>query len=310
MKNKKIWIIVIAAVLAVSAAVLFIKTSGERKDKKAAVDLYFFNEQRTSIVMETRDIKYRYSEELTQNVLKALIRGPVDSKKAKIMNSRTKVNSIQTAPEGLIVDFSGEYFSGDSAQDILTAYAVVKTLCSIDFISCVKITVDGDELSMPNGNKLGFLSSGDINLQTDTESTEMSEITLYFADAQGMYLVPQKRTIKITDKQPIEQYIVNELIKGPSDGSMSPVLSPDTSVISVETKDGICFVNLKANFLEKNSGGTAKESFAVYSIVNSLTELSNVASVQFLIDGKKTEFFGQFGFSEPFSRNEEMIHRD
>ena len=94
----------------------------------------------------------------------------------------------------------------------------------------------------------------DINLSTDTYNSETREIALYFPNKDGNKLVMETRTIKVTDQQPLAQYIINELIKGPENKELSVPLSKDTVLLSVETSDNICFVNFKANFTDKNSG--------------------------------------------------------
>ena len=50
-------------------------------------------------------------------------------------------------------------------------------------------------------------------------------------------------------------------------------------------------------------GGSLQESFTISQIVKSLTELSSVNRVQFLIDGKKEEsLMGHFDISKPFEK--------
>lgn len=307
MRSKKLWTaFLILLLIAVAAASLYFSSS-DGGGRKRNMNLYFLNAEQTSIVAEKREIKYRTASELPDEVLNALIKGPLDSKLARLMDDTVKVNSLEMIKGDIIVDFSREYMSGDSAKDILTTYAVVKSLCEIPEIDRVKVSVEGENITSSTGTALDFLSSDDIKLENENSSNEERTVRLYFADSEGNKLIAEDRTITITDKQPIEQYIVNELIKGPAYSNMSAVLSADTAVISVETKDGICFVNLMASFITKNSGGSAKETLAVYSIVNSLTELDEVNSVQFLIDGKKIDEFGHFGFSEPFERNEVII---
>lgn len=304
--NKPMRVLMFAVLVAVAAAALYFALpdgGGRRRN----MDLYFLNEQHTSIVAENREIKYRTTDDLPYEVVRALIKGPSDSKNSRVLPSETQINTIEVIKGDVVVDFSSEYFSGDSAQDILSAYAVVKSLCGIPNINRVKVSVCGNPVTTPSGSSLNFLSNDDIKLESDISSDETRRVKLYFSDPGANGLTAEEREIKCTDDQPLEQLIVNELVKGPSYTNLSAVLSSDTQVISAQTKDGICFVNLKANFLDRNSGSDAKENIAVYSIVNSLTELDGVNAVQFLIDGQKVSTFGQFGFGEPFVRNDEMI---
>ncbi len=309
MKRYKVLLAIALLVVVAIASVLLVmrNTTDDTDEKKTQVSLYFLNEQHNTIVEEKKELSYKNINELPNLVIQNLIKGPSDSKRMRILDKRTRVNSIKWNGADIMIDFSDEYLTGESTQDILATYAVVKSLCSVQGVSRVKVTVDGDAITEPGGNQIDFLSDDDINLATDTNSTEKQNVTLYFADKEGLKLREEVRSVKRTDKQPIEQYVVNELIKGPVGKELLPTLSADTTVISVETKEGICFVNLKASFLDKNSGNANKEQLAVYSIVNSLTELPNINSVQFLIDGKKTDTFGQFGFSEPFTRNNHII---
>lgn len=307
MKSKKKWIAAAAVILAIIAVALFMRHNIDSTMNKAEMNLYFFNDQKTTIVAEKREIKYNTDSELTEKVLDTLIHGPSDKRNSRIMSPKTKVLALDTSTENVTVDFSREYLSGDESQDILTTYAVVKSLCEISGIQSVKITVETEEIKSPDGTIIGALSSSDINIPSENTGAAMRDIILYFGSKDGSSLVKEIRSVKLTDKQPVEQYIVNELITGPKDKNLQSVLSSDTALISVETKDHICYVNFKSNFIDKNTGSREKEFMAVYSIVNSLTELDTVREVQFLIDGKKVEKFGELTISDLFHRNQQII---
>ena len=68
----------------------------------------------------------------------------------------------------------------------------------------------------------------------------------------------------------------------------------------------MCFVNFKSGFVEKNSGDAKKEKLIIYSIVNSLCEIDTVSSVQFLVDGKKIEKFGNIDILNTFTKDENI----
>ena len=191
---------------------------------------------------------------------------------------------------------------------MLSVYALVRTLCQLDKIGGVMVTVEGQQVMAADGSLIGFMSNSDINLESDTYTTDSKNIVLYFADKNGKSLVKEVRTIKITDTRPIESYIVSELIKGPVNKELSSVLTSDTELISAETNNGTCHVTFK-NFIEKNlSDPTSdKSALAVYSVVNSLTSLNEVNSVRFLFEGKTAEMVGTFDFSQVFEENKKII---
>ena len=302
--NRKI---IFAAIGAAAFSVILIIAAvivQSRNSFKDEFDLYFLNESGSTLVSEKHIIKYHDQYDLQVKIIEKLIKGPDNGKNKPVLRKKTKLNSLDlTDPTQIIADFNYRFISGDTSRDVLSTYAVVKTLCGLDGIDYVKVTVEKNDIPTAEGKPIGFLSDSDINLLTDTNTSETVEATLYFADRQTKQLVPEKRNIKVSDQLPLAHYVINELIKGAQEEGHGNVLSADTPLISVNITDSICFVNFEKSFISKNSGSENKELLAVYSVVNSLTELNNIARVQFLIDGKKMDMFGKIPFDGLFERN-------
>lgn len=303
--NKKIMITAITAAAAV-VAVLIIMFMQEQKLIKHECELYFLNESESTLVSEKRIIKYRKESELNEAVIDALIAGPESGKNKRAINRKAKLKSITSQnPSEIIIDFNYRFLSGDTSRDVLSAYAVVKTLCGIDGIDRVKVTVEKNDVPTAEGKPIGFLADEDINLSTDTNTGETREVTLYFVDKATKKLVPEQRSIKVNDQMPLAHYVINELIQGTQ--LHENAIDGDTMLIGVNITDYICFVNMQSNFMSLNAGSEEKEKLAVFSIVNSLTELDNIGRVQFLIDGKKVDKFGTIPFAYPFERDMSII---
>ena len=306
--KKRIMIIILIIIAAIAG--LFGIRYYRRNALKDSVslNLYFFNNKESTLVAEEQNIKYGDRDDILDKVLEQIIKG--STKNTGIMDKKTKVNSVIKEKSHVTVDFSNDFLTDDSTKNAFAAYAVVKTLCQLPGINYVRVTVDSSEIVGPDGNLLGFMSGDDINVEKDIDGTENKYVALYFTDSKTKLLKKEIRAIKMTDLQPIEQYILNGLIEGPKNPELESVLSSDTSIISVQTTDGTCFVNFASGFVGKNSGSGEKEKNAIYSIVNSLTELDTVTNVQFLIDGKKSDSFGSVLISGMFSRNESLIEND
>lgn len=307
MNKKKVipilMVIIIAAAFAVTAFV-----NGHRNMRSYTSTLYFFNEAGTSISDESREIKYRNDSELPRAVIGKLLKGPRTPKLQRTLSRDVELLGVDMRDtSNIVVNFSGEYISGDATKDILKTYSVVKSLCEIYYVNSVKVVVEGNDIMTPDGAAIGYLTAADINLATDTNTSETREIKLYFTKKDYNMLSSEMRTIKVTDQQPLEQYIINELIKGPYDKERIPTLSKDTVLLSVDVADDICFVNFKSSFIDKNSGAREKEILAIYSIVDSLTELDSISRVQFLIGGKKVDMFGNININSMFGRNADLI---
>ena len=73
-------------------------------------------------------------------------------------------------------------------------------------------------------------------------------------------------------------------------------------------QNGVCYVDLNEAFVRNQVAGEEMEYLTIYSIVNSLTRIYGVDSVQFLIDGQQREFYkSSVRINTPLSYNEEMI---
>lgn len=305
-KKKVIPILLVVIIAAAIAVIAFV--NGHRNMRSYTGTLYFFNEAGTSISDESREVKYRNDSDLPRAVISKLLKGPRTPKLKRTLARDVELLGVDMRDmSNIVVNFSSEYISGDTTKDILKTYSVVKSLCEIYYVNSVKVVVEGNDIVTPEGAAIGYLTAADINLATDTNTSETREIKLYFTKKDYNMLSSEMRTIKITDQQPLEQYIINELIKGPHDKERIPTLSKDTVLLSVDIADDICFVNFKSNFIDKNSGAREKEILSIYSIVDSLTELDSISRVQFLIGGKKVDMFGNININSMFGRNADLI---
>lgn len=299
---------VVAIFIAIVAIVCGIWVSVDRRTEKTDVDLYFINADGTGIVASRKSVRYSDDNELVYNTLEKLRRGPSSSKLGEVMSRDTKImRTVLTDNGKLTVEFSQEFLLEDSSKNVLNTYAVVKTLCSTPCVSQVKVLVDGKPIQDRDGNKLDYISASDINLETEEYHSEIRQVALYFADETKTKLVREMRSIKITDQQPIEQYIINELIKGTQKKGNKSLLSDDTVLVSVDVEDNICYLNFKSSFITENSGEDTHEKLVIYSIVNSLTELQTIGRVQLYMDGKRIDEFGSIRIKDYLSRDTTII---
>ena len=106
----------------------------------------------------------------------------------------------------------------------------------------------------------------------------------------------------------LEKLVVEQLIKGvdaDEEGAYA-VLNPETEIVAVTVRDGVCYVNFNENFLTPTTNASAE--VVLYSITNSLVELSNVNKVQFFVNGENELTYKEtMPLSEMYSRNLELI---
>ena len=305
-KRLSIGLISVIVIMLITLVLLLIEVKDNNKET-IDVDLYFLNSTETSIVSEKRQLDIDGDNTAVQEVADKLFKGPADTKNKPIFDNGVRLVSITESDGNVTVDLSDEFMVEGSTKHYLSTYAIVKSMCQLDGVKEVQVTVGGEALCDTQGRELGFLSAKDIDLVSDDITQDSKNIVLYFADKSSDKLIAEQRKVKVNDTVALEQYVVEELIKGTQSSKARNVIAPDTVLISAQTTDDTCFVNFKSSFVEKNTGNLANEELVIYSVVNSLCQLKGVNYVQFLIDGKKTEQFGSIAISEPLLKNQKII---
>lgn len=142
--------------------------------------------------------------------------------------------------------------------------------------------------------------------EVQTVPGEMIEVNLYFSDSQAMYLVSEKRKIPPTTS--LAKQVVIELIKGPDSSDLYSTIPEGTRVNEVYIADDIVYVDLSEEVFKNHTGGSSGELMTVYSIVNSLTEISPIKGVQILVEGnERNSLVGHVDISMPLLRDEDWI---
>ena len=310
MKTKKSTslLIIIAVIILVIAFVFLFKGIFKYFDTKnyANTKLYFANAEKTDLKSVLKPIKKSSDEnEYLKNILNSLLEGPAESGVTAIIPANTRLLSVKRVDKNIVVNLSSHYLSIDKTDNILARNSIAKTLFEIEGVNSVEILVNSNKLYDSTGKEIGLILKSQLITGASETKKQTINLTTYFSDNAGMYLIPEVRTVKLIENN-LEKAIIQELIKGPTSKNCLSVIPQDTKLISIETKDKICFVNFSSEFTSKHSGGSQGEMLTVYSIVNSLTELEHIDKVQFMVEGNKIDN-SHFDFFEPIERDESWI---
>lgn len=151
---------------------------------------------------------------------------------------------------------------------------------------------------------LGVLVYTNVSVETEytpepeIEDTEYrnTAISLYFQDKETKTLQVETRLIDSKEllKNPYIK-LISLLLEGPDNENFESAIPSGTRLISVVQEGEMLIVDVSSEFL--NCDTPESLSNAIYSIVDTVTELKEISSVKILINGKETE-----GFSNPFAR--------
>ena len=117
-------------------------------------------------------------------------------------------------------------------------------------------------------------------------------VSLYFPGKESHKLMPEARLVDVKELMNIPyEKIMNLLIEGPKNEKLECAIPKNTKVLKTYLDKDCLVIDLSKEFLEFNKEiENAKENM-INSIVNTLTELTEVNSVKFLIEGQENEQF-------------------
>ena len=135
------------------------------------------------------------------------------------------------------------------------------------------------------------------------EQARQSLVTLYFVNKESKTLMPEARLIdaKLLATNPYFT-LVSLLINGPKNEKLETTIPVGTKLNKVVVEKDMAIVDLSEEFIKDIKLGAKEESKIVYSIVNTLVELTEIESVKILIDGKENMDFADkaIRFEKPF----------
>jgi germination protein M len=253
-------------------------------------EIYYINKDSTSILAKAYKPETSTSEALIDELVQRLSTPVEDiAYQPPLTDFSVKDRSMDNGV--LTVDLTGGYHMLDATKEILVRAAIVDTLCQVPGVKSVIFTVEGKPLTDESGNPLGGMTPDKfvVNLGKDINSYEKTRLVLYFADESGDKLVPVGRTVVYNSNISREKLVVEELMKGPNGDGIFPTINPDAKLIGVTSRDGVCYVNFDKAFLDEPY--KIKAETAIYSLVDSLTEIAGISRVQISIDGDTSQTF-------------------
>ena len=128
-------------------------------------------------------------------------------------------------------------------------------------------------------------------------------VSLYFYNNTTKSLASEGRLIDVKElvNEPYKK-LMEMLISGPQNSNLTKTIPDETKINKAELKGDVLYLDLSKEFIENHAGGEEQESITIYSIVNTMTRLTEVNSVKILIDGEENKAFkdNKIKFDDPF----------
>lgn len=273
--------------------------------------VYCLNEDATGLIKVACDLPDEGAQEAAEAVLEELSTPAEDIEYMTPIPEEVKIQNCELFGGILEVDFSGEYLDMGNIREKLMRAAVVQSLVRIDGVNAVAFTVDGEPLTDQDGVEIGLMN-GDDFVETTASSPnayQTDTLTLYFANESGDKLVAEQEDVRYSSNVSKDKLIVEKLMQGPNGTEYYPTINPDTNLLSVTTKDKICYVNFDNTFL--TGAYDVLPELTVYSIVNSLVEGTEATQVQITINGETdATYMETVDLSQPLEADMDLVAAD
>lgn len=306
--NKKRSVSLLIAVLMI-AGLLSGCGRGEQV-KHGGFGLYYLSADKTELVKIAGEKEGKTKTEQVQNVLDELETPKEESEDYQSpFQKGVHVEGFDIEGKQVDLSFNEKYHSLSASEEVLLRAAVVKTLVQISGISYVSFYIGDDPLMSADKTPVGIMSDSDFvqNVGSSLHSYQSTSLTLYFANKDGDKLVKETvNNVRYNSNISMERLVIEQLLKGPSSSGAYATLPSNTKILSVSTKDQICYVNFDQELMNMKSN--VKPEILIYSIVNSIIDSGTAGQVQISINGESNINFGEsISLNQPLARNLDLV---
>lgn len=305
MKKYGIWLCIML--------VLLLTACGKKQEvtDETVYQIYEVNKEETKVVSREITTAETDTEKLLNVLIEELEKTPEDTENRAAITDAIQLQSSTVADESANLNFGVGYYVQSLTGEILTRAAIVRTLTQIPDVNYVSFLVDGSALLNNQGAPIGVMTADQFidNSGNEINTEEKVSLVLYFANENGDKLKKVTREVVYSSNISLDKLVMEQLIAGVQDGEEAyPTINPATKVVSVMVSDGTCYVNLDKDFLTQIYKVDA--NVTIYSIVNSLVELTDVNRVQISINGETDLSFKEsVPLATMFERNLELVEQ-
>lgn len=284
-------------------------TSGAAADQAMRLAVYYPSKDSSAVVPEERVVMVRDKQDMQQvltELMKEALLGPVIKNNVNFFPEGTTLLWISYADGWAGINFSASYGTLGTEAVRVANQCVALAALQLAGVTSVSIYANGELIKTADAQDGTYTASSFQAGGTDT-APKLVSVTVYFPDEGCEFLYAEQRTVEVAVGEHLAKYVMEELMKGPADSAHLNVMPVGAKLLSATVNGAVCTVNFSAEFTGNFTAGNASGTMLIYSIVNSLTALSDIELVRFQVDGAAMEMFAGLDMSEPFSRDGTMI---
>ena len=310
-RNNRRWMALLLAALLLCGLILS-GCSAKSDTPDGGMVLYYLNADQTGVETRSYNQKAKNVDAQIEEMLDA-IRAQKDTSEAgddvsPVLPEGVAIERYDFMDSQLFLYLNHAYLSIDPVKEVLIRGAIVKSLLQIEGVDGVSFYVDNLPLKDKSGNPVGIMraSAFSDNMDDLSDTAYQTELALYFSDEAGTGLVRENHVVYAPNNVSSARLVVEELIAGPKGEGLKATIDPSTGLNQIAVIDGVCYVNLDNGFMEQQYD--IQENVVIYSIVNSLSELPDINSVQISVNGNTDlTYRTDYSLKHAYEKNTDIV---
>ena len=280
-----------------------------RQTEQSAYHIEYLNKDKNRLVEEPYEPSATDTDGMIKEFLAKLSSDSDNVDYRKPIPNDVEITNYSLDGVLLTLHFDEDYSKMSAVDEVLCRAAVVRTMTQIDGVDCVAFYIGDAPLTDAKGNLVGTMNQDSFieNPGEQINSIQNTTLTLYFSNLDGDGLVKEVREdVYYSSNISMEKLIMEQLLDGPKTKDAKSAIPEGTKLVSVSVVDGVCYVSLDEAF--KNQDYKVNEAIVIYSIVDSLSELSTISKVQISVNGDTSGAYrDNFPLADMYDRNMDYV---
>ena len=237
-------------------------------------------------------------------ILALYCEGPTDRKLENPLPSGCAVPRYTLEEETLKLHFDEDFAALTGVELTIAAGCLARTFLPLTGAETLILTADG---ALLNGETAMSLTLSDLGLRDNSLDLLHGTYTVYYTGADRRYLVGQSLSVNLSTREELPMLLLEQMHTPPSGTGLRSVLPDGCRVLGVTVKDGLCTVDLSAEFDSHRFYSHTGQILSLMGIVNTLCALEEIEQVDFTVEGSLLIHYGALTIPGPLVADERVI---
>ncbi len=253
--------------------------------------MYYLDHDRDDLDAEGYSFDGKDGQSLADEITRRLTANS-ESEDISPLPAGVVIESTDISNNCLNVHFNSLFSQVEDQDKVLCLAALVRSYIQIPQVNAVSFFIGEQPLTDDREGVYEEMKAEDFFCPSPALPSVASQkvLTLYYGKESGEYLAKEQVPVMPSEDQSLIRTIMQRLIEGPAYEGEIRTVPDDTKIINISVMNETAYINLSADF--SDGAMTVSPKVAVYSIVNSIIDNTEIKKVQILVDGAAMDSYG------------------